>query len=178
MNFSLMLILIFGLFIIGVFIAIIATYGSNNSKTKNMEQYPLIRKIYLYLFALVGLTLMVISGVQFLNIALKMTIFKEADRQQAIYQKMPSCGPLAADRVESIVNRSNEAKVSVELTEAERTAMASWLQNYKSWQEEYENYDPIRANREQTAANALAMLIIGLPLYLYHWRVIKRETKK
>ncbi len=165
-------------FIIALFLAIISMHSSNKPNTTNMEQYPLIRKIYLYLFAMVGLTLMVIAGVQFLNIALKMTIFKEADRSQAVYQKMPTCGPFTTEKVESMVNAPDQQVTTIEITKADKAAMASWLQNYKGWQEEYKNYDPIKANRQQTAANALAMLIIGLPLYLYHWFVIKRETKK
>jgi len=33
-----------------------------------MEKYPLIRKIYLYLFTLVGLSLMVIGGVKLVDL--------------------------------------------------------------------------------------------------------------
>jgi hypothetical protein len=34
-----------------------------------------------------------------------------------------------------------------------------------------------KSQREQTAASALAMIIVGVPLYLYHWRVIKRDKE-
>lgn len=32
--------------------------------------------------------------------------------------------------------------------------------------------------RKRDAAGALSMLIIGLPLYLYHWKTIQKENKK
>lgn len=157
-------------------LVIISLEGENNkTNTKNMEKYPLIRKIYLYLFALVGLSLMVIAGVQFINMGLKMWIFKQADLQQAMYQKMPTCGTIPAEKLEAI---SESNTLTVQLTQTQKDNIDSWVQSYKAWQEEYKNYDPVRANREQTASNSLAMLIVGLPLYLYHWTVIKRDTKK
>ena len=38
----------------------------------------------------------------------------------------------------------------------------------------YQN-EQTKSQRESTAANALAMIIVGIPLYLYHWRVIKKD---
>ncbi len=33
-------------------------------------------------------------------------------------------------------------------------------------------------SRQRTVSNSVAMLLVGAPLYLYHWRVIQREFKK
>lgn len=33
-------------------------------------------------------------------------------------------------------------------------------------------------NRQRELAGALAMLAVGLPVYLYHWRTIQHESKK
>lgn len=33
-------------------------------------------------------------------------------------------------------------------------------------------------NRQRDLANSLAMIAVGLPLYMYHWRTIQRENKK
>ena len=33
-------------------------------------------------------------------------------------------------------------------------------------------------NRQRQTSNALAMLIVGVPLYKYHWKLIKKEDKK
>jgi len=32
--------------------------------------------------------------------------------------------------------------------------------------------------RKRDAAGALSMIIIGLPLYLYHWKTIQKENRK
>mgnify|MGYP001338025467 CR=1 FL=1 len=34
-----------------------------------------------------------------------------------------------------------------------------------------------KRNREREFSNSLAMIIVGLPLYLYHWKTIKKENK-
>lgn len=44
-----------------------------------MNKYPLIRKIYLYLFALIGLVLITIGSVQLINLGLKVYVFTKAD---------------------------------------------------------------------------------------------------
>lgn len=137
-----------------------------------MEKYALVRKIYLYLFALIGLILMVIAGVQIINLGLKVFIFTQIEKQDSSYQKMSPCGPFSQEKVASL----SVATTPVQLTEDEKVQMKNWLANYKIWEEEQKTIDPITANRQRTASDALAMLIIGLPLYFYHWRVIKKET--
>jgi len=139
-----------------------------------MDRYPLIRKIYLYLFALIGLILMVIAGVQLADLGLKVYVFKQIERQETYYQKMPPCGTIAAKKLAVL----STATSAVQLTEDERIQIKSWLESYKTWQEEQKSYDPIAASRQRTASTAIAMLIVGLPLYFYHWRVIKKETKE
>lgn len=35
-----------------------------------------------------------------------------------------------------------------------------------------------RRNRQRDLSNSLAMIVVGLPLYLYHWKTIQKENKK
>lgn len=35
----------------------------------------------------------------------------------------------------------------------------------------------VQRSRQRQLSNSLAMLAIGVPLYLYHWNVIKKEGK-
>jgi hypothetical protein len=143
-----------------------------------MEQYPLIRKIYLYLFSLIGLILMVIAGVQLINLGLKVFVFTQIEKQDTAYQGMPSCGPFSAEKVSSITSQPNQAdKITVQITASEQEQMKLWLTDYKTWEENQKSYDPIKASRQRDAASSLAMLIIGLPLYMYHWRLARKEIK-
>ena len=50
------------------------------SPAKNKEHYPLIRTIYLYLFALVGLALLISGSVRFVNMGLKAFVFTKAEQ--------------------------------------------------------------------------------------------------
>ena len=138
-----------------------------------MEKHPLIRKIYLYVASFLGLVLVVIAGVQLVNLGLKVYVFTQIDRQESSYQKMPPAGPFLAEKVGVL----SGATAPAQLTEEERTAMKSWLESYKSWQEEQKSFDLVTANRQRDASISLALLIIGLPLYFYHWRVVKKESK-
>jgi len=112
----------------------------------------LIRKIYLYLFSLIGLVLVVIGCVQLVNLGLKAFIFTSADQ----YYSYPVAAPVSpADKNASIT-------IPAQPTDAQM----------KAYQDQQ-----TKSQRESTAAEALAMIIVGVPLYLYHWRVIKKDKE-
>jgi hypothetical protein len=109
----------------------------------------LIRKIYLYLFSLIGLVLVVIGCVQLVNLGLKAYVFTAADQ----YYAYPSAVPAGNTLSPTTPTGPNDAALAA-----------------------YQN-EQTKSQREQTAANALAMIIVGIPLYLYHWRVIKKDKE-
>ncbi len=135
-----------------------------------MSKYSLIRTIYLYLFALLGLVLLTISGIRFLDMGLKAFIFTQAEQQQKIDYARPIM-PYSVEKLQSL--ESGEQG----LTDEEKAQIRQMIQSYQEWQEQREKVDPITARRHRDASSSLAMILIGLPLYLYHWGVIKRETK-
>lgn len=107
-----------------------------------------IRKIYLYLFALIGLVISTIGAVQLVDLGLKSFIFQDADMQYAYPMEKPVA--VTGSTTDMMVQPSKEE-----------------IEEYNEKQR--------RSQRQRESANALAMLIIGLPLYAYHWRVIKKE---
>ena len=115
----------------------------------------LIRRIYLYLFSFIGLILVIIGCVQLVNLGLKAYIFKAADQ----YYSYPVPTPVSAD-----------GNMKGTTTSVPTTPTDAQLQAY---QDEQTN-----SNRESTAANAIAMIIVGVPLYYYHWRVIQKDKEK
>lgn len=144
----------------------------------SMDKHSLVRTIYLYLFSIVGLTLMVIAGVSFINMALKAYIFTKADEQMRIEYKQPPFGPVAIEKLDRISQEAQGKQTQVTLTENEVQQIDQWLVDYKNYKESREKIDPVVTDRQQTASINLAMVIIGLPLYLYHWGIIRRETRK
>ncbi len=112
-----------------------------------MERKELIRNIYLYLFSLIGLVIVVIGLVNLVDLGLKAVVFKNADRS-IIY---PSYPPTASS------------------TPAEKSQYAADQEAAAGKQEE--------SQRERTASNALAMIIVGTPLFLYHWKTIQKDRR-
>ncbi len=137
-----------------------------------------IRTIYLYLFAVLGLVLLTIGGVQFINLGLKMTIFKKADADFVSRPPALMVTPSKTVGEEDFISAIEKCEEKCELTEDQQAQVASWLADYKVWHDEQKGVSYATQNRQRQASMALALLIIGLPLYLYHWGVIKREIKK
>jgi len=137
-----------------------------------MTKHSFIRTVYLYLFALIGLVLLIIGGVGFISMGLKAYVFTQADQEQKLYSSVvpyPSVAP------EAIKGATDSGK-KVEVTEAEQQALAAWLVDYNSWQENQKNFDYLTSRRHQEAATNLALILVGLPLYLIHWLIIRREA--
>ena len=136
----------------------------------NKKQHSLVRTIYLYLFTLIGLMLLTVGGVRFVDMGLKAFIFTKAEEEQKLIYRQP---PMAysIERVEEL--QSEEA-----LSEEEKTAIKQWLADYKEWQEKISKINYIDSRRHREASSNLATIVIGLPLYLYHWGLIKKEVRR
>ncbi len=135
-----------------------------------IKKHSLVRTIYLYLFSLVGLTLLIIGTVRFLDMGLKAFIFTKAEEPEKLQREYYYGSPVPVVRLE-------QYQESEELTEEETTTLKAWLADYKEWQEKEGKIDYLVSKRQREASTNLAMLLVGLPLYLYHWGVIRKETK-
>lgn len=107
-----------------------------------------IRLIYLYLFSFVGLIVFVIGCIRLVDLGLKVYVFKNADTYT--FQRMP--------------------------TYPDDKRSAAQIEQENASQEKFQKEEAIR-NRQREVSGALAMMIIGGPLYIYHWKTIQRENK-
>lgn len=144
-----------------------------------MPKYSWIRTVYLYLFSLVGLTLVIIGVVRILNLGLKIYVFKEADKLEN-YQQYPPFPPYGVLEPRSVSKEATPGDVKLAkdiqyLTGEEKTALNQWEIDYKNWKDNQGKLDYVKARRQQEASGSLAMIIVGIPLYLYHWRVVRRD---
>lgn len=137
-----------------------------------LEKHSLIRTIYLYLFTIVGLALLVIGSVKFIDMGLKMFVFTKAEEPERLQQMYYYPTPVSS------ISKLETYQDSEELTTEEKETLKTFLANYKDWAEKEAKIDYLVSNRQKQASNNLAMILVGLPLYLYHWRIIKRETKE
>jgi len=134
-----------------------------------MSNHPIIRTLYLYLFSLVGLILLTIGGVGFVNMGLRATIFTHADKERLLYEeRMP-----IPQTLRSLENLDS----SGELTEEEKLRLKQMLKDYEEREDRRKKINPVKARRHRDAAQNLALIIIGLPLYLYHWKKIRTLTE-
>ena len=131
-----------------------------------MKHSSIIRRIYLYLFALVGLALLIIGTVRFIDMGLKAFIFTKAEEEEKFRSVMP---------LEPYQMKFEQYRESEELTVEEKQLIKNWLEEYKRSQEQ-PKVDYVVKRRHENASINLAMIIVGLPLYFYHWRIIREET--
>lgn len=137
-----------------------------------------IRSVYLYLFALVGLSVTVIGTIMLINLGLKAWIFTKADVRPSFVERPI---PLAFDKDLERVEKINACSETCELSESQKKLLATWLDDYQQWKEnqsQEQKVDFVTSSRQRQASTAVAMILVGAPLYLYHWMVIKRDRRK
>ncbi|MCP6718120.1 MAG: hypothetical protein KJI70_01050 [Patescibacteria group bacterium] len=130
----------------------------------------IIRTIYLYIFALVGLAFLISGAVRFIDMGLKAFIFTKAEEQEKLNFRQPTTF-YSVEKVEGLEN--NES-----LTEEERALVKEWLADYKVWKEDSSKVNYVEIQRQRNASSSLASILVGLPLYLYHWGIIKEDIRK
>lgn len=147
-----------------------------------MNKYPIIRTIYLYIFALVGLIMVTIGGVQLVELGLKTWVFPKADEMIRFPERPPfplkesgSGGITQEDFVGAMKNCSENCQLS----QNQQQGISNWLRDYEEFQERQKDYpkENKAQRRQRQASSALAFIIVGGPLYLYHWRVIQKDIK-
>ncbi len=104
----------------------------------------------MYLFALVGLVLITIGCVRLVSLALKTYVFKQAD---IYYEYPPYMKPVPA--LEDAARGTTTEPTKEEIDEYQKKQRTS--------------------NRQREAAESIAFILVGVPLYFYHWRVIQKE---
>ena len=132
-----------------------------------MNKIPWVRVVYLYLMTAIGLIVFIIGSVMVINTGLKAFVFKKADIN---YNSKPN-----ELYLEKSVNQIEALKSCDKLTEIDRTNIEMWLVDYKNWQDSQKNENPVTSTRQREAANAIAMILVGFPIYLIHWKIIQKE---
>jgi hypothetical protein len=129
-----------------------------------------IRAAYLYLAALIGLVLVTIGGVQLEDMGLRAFVFRAADARERL-EMAPPAPPFRPDDAAALAQRPG-------LSAEERRLLQQWGEEYRRWQEGYAKVDMVRAQRARQASGSLSMILVGLPLFLFHWRTIQREARE
>lgn len=116
-----------------------------------------IKKVYLYMVSLISLVILVIASIMLINMALKAWIFTDAD---SAYYYAPKL----------VCTETKEPDGSV-------IPLDPNCSNPNYEQEQRAEEDRRRsAQRQSDAAQALAMIIIAAPVFLYHWKLARKEA--
>ena len=106
-----------------------------------------LKKAYLYLVSVISLVIWVIGAIMLLNLALKSWVFPKADQN---YYSYPC--PIS---VEGKAGNCDQAQLD---------------------QQRKMDEDSRSAQKQRDAAQALAFIIVGVPVWYGHWRLAKREV--
>src|ERR1700687_5837614 len=117
-----------------------------------------IKKVYLYAVSLISLIILVIAAIMLINLGLKTWIFTKAD--QDIYYPQPMC---AAASPPAIKSGTTDSMIY--------PSPCNVNNDYKKQQ-----LDARNAQKQRDAAQALAMIIVATPVFLYHWKLARKES--
>lgn len=112
-----------------------------------MDKKELIKLIYLYLFSAIGLILILVGLIKLADLGLKTFVFKKAD-----FYYYPRFQPEPLDLKISNEEWQKQIDEQIKFEEMNRAA-----------------------ERHKTASNSLAMIVVGSPLFLYHWRILRKS---
>ncbi len=135
-----------------------------------------IYQIYLYSVSLLALIALVISGSILLNLVLKGFIFTKADRYESSPAIMyaPTKYPDGSTTAlyPDIKCTEKDTKCLETQQEILRNLQEQQAQ-YKKWEENQKVFWNVQ--RQSQAADALAFFLVSLPIYLIHWRLVKKN---
>jgi len=97
---------------------------------------------------------MVIASIMLLNMALKSWVFPKADEYARYPLTTEQCGPKAPE---------GQSAPPVECSA-----------DYIAKMEEYDKQNRA-AEKQRSAANAIAMFVVAAPVFFYHWRLARKE---
>jgi hypothetical protein len=112
-----------------------------------------LKKAYLYLVSVISLVIGVVGAIMLLNIALKTWVFPKADQLDYYYS-----GPCLSE-VKPVMIDGATIPCTAEETARQKT----------------EAEDRRSAQKQRDAAQALAMIVIAVPVWMYHWKMARKE---
>jgi hypothetical protein len=121
------------------------------------DKPALIKTIYFYLVALIGLLMVVFSSADLVNIGLRTWVFPKADLNQ---YPQPSCAVMMVKTPDAA---ETDAQYQARLADCERTQIS--------------DEEARTIQKQKDAVRDISLIAVGIPLFLYHWVVIRKEPK-
>lgn len=118
--------------------------------TQPTSKITLIKTIYFYLVSFVALMMVTFATANLINVLLKTYVFTLADQD---YYAMPAsiCAPEKADASSTAECVKNE-KINQEQSEKNR-----------------------KAQKQRDLVNDISMIVVGIPLFAFHWNYARKK---
>lgn len=127
----------------------------------------LIRTIYLYLAALVSLIFVAVGTGTLLNTALKFYFFPKAEK-----------GGFSRCNSQPPVYSLDKGVVAPVATQDQKIQLDNLLRDYEQWKKDNTGEECYSQERQNNVVNALTMMIVAIPIFALHWRIIKKEKEE
>ena len=127
--------------------------------TNPSNKVAVIKNIYLYLVSFVALMMVVFSLADLINTALRTWVFTKADYYGNYYAMEPACDPLS-------VKSSPEIK-SLSPEECDKRRV----------QQKQVDEDNRIAQRQRDMVRDISMIVVGVPVFIFHWLTIRKKEK-
>lgn len=127
------------------------------------DKTKLIRYIYLYLVTAISIVMVIIASVGMINLVLDEYVFdvKSWEELDPIWE----CG----EEGDYGVKQPVESEEALEMTEEEKEECLAEVTE----QREMRHLN----NLKRDLVDWIAMLLVAVPVYLYHWKLIKKDAK-
>lgn len=114
----------------------------------------IIKNIYLYLVSFVALMMIVFSVSSLINVVLKTYVFKQADNF-GYYPTKSAClnTPTIAGQPQMTPDQCAEQERDMAKQQEQNT----------------------RASRQNTIVQDISLIVVAVPLFAYHWRIIRKK---
>lgn len=120
-----------------------------------------IKKIYLYLVSLISLFIVVFGAITLLNMALKTWVFTKADNAYYYKPTLDSCTRPVYE---------NETTVDSKVPPGYRPCTEAELKEMEQQQRDQQT-----GEKQRQASDAIAMILVGSPVFYFHWRLARKE---
>ena len=133
------------------------------------QKTKIVRTVYLYVVALLSLLFLCIGIGNLINVTLKAYVFPEAEKRDYNICYQPYYYPsLELEKIKE-----------VEITDEEqRTKINTIINDYENWKNQNTGDNCYVSERQKRMVDAITMILISLPLYIFHWRLIKKEKQE
>jgi hypothetical protein len=152
--------------IFAIIFAVVAIVEGRHTAAKS----GIIKQIYFYLVSILTLLISVVAIGFIVQTLLKSTAFPRADSYDKASVTPPSLY-LTSAKFPSETSTITCA-TGCDLTESQKGDIANWSENYQSWKQSQD----MTARRQRDLVAAISVLLVALPLFYVHYRIIQKEN--